>query len=94
MADNQIESVSIPPVLPDPMDILILEVFETRGPTYHINVSKELDEDISHVSRRCKDLTDHGLLDRRDRTYYALTERGEQFLTETSLRQDSRPDKE
>lgn len=84
MADSPADAVSIPPVYLDPADVHILEVFRRRGPTYHINVSKVLGEDIGYVSRRCKDLADHGLLERRDRTYYALADGGERLLDRTA----------
>jgi len=84
MADNSVDPPSIPPVWLDPADVGILSVFRRRGPTYHINVSKTLDEDIRYVSRRCKDLAGHGLLERRGRTYYALTDRGERLLERAS----------
>lgn len=83
---------AVPPVWLDPADLRILGEFRARGPTYHINVSKVLGEDIGYVSRRCRDLTAHGLLERRDRTYYALTDRGERLLEETRRGQIAVPD--
>jgi predicted transcriptional regulator len=83
MADRgEAAATAIPPVWLDPGDVHILTFLRRRGPTYHINVARALPHDIAYVSRRCKDLADHGLLERRSRTYYALTERGERFLEE------------
>ncbi|MFB6219196.1 MAG: MarR family transcriptional regulator [Halobacteriaceae archaeon] len=81
MADGS--AATVPPVWLDPADLRILGAFRECGPTYHINVSRTLDEDIGYVSRRCRDLTAHDLLERRDRTYYALTDRGERLLRES-----------
>jgi len=46
--------------------------------------------DIQYVSRRCRYLADRGLLDRRSRTYYALTERSERFLEDASAGRSDR----
>jgi Mn-dependent DtxR family transcriptional regulator len=90
MADGA--AAAVPPVWLDPADLRILGEFRSRGPTYHINVSKVLEEDIGYVSRRCQALSAHGLLERRDRTYYALTDRGERLLEETSRGRVGVPD--
>jgi predicted transcriptional regulator len=81
MADSgKAAAAAVPPVWLDAGDVHILTFLDRRGPTYHINVARALPHDIEYVSRRCKDLAAHGLLERRSRTYYALTERGERFL--------------
>ena len=78
-ADND-ETRTIPPVWLEPTDIHILRFLRKHGPTYHINIAEELPQDIGFISRRCKDLTRHGLLDRQSRTFYGLTEDAQQFL--------------
>jgi predicted transcriptional regulator len=85
MADDlDRQSTTIQSVLFDPADIPMLQFLRKRGPTYHINIAKALPYDIQYVSRRCKYLCDRGLLERQSRTYYALTERGEQILKDVS----------
>jgi DNA-binding MarR family transcriptional regulator len=79
MADRE-ESGDAPPVGLYPGDAHILRFLARRGPTYHINISKALPWDIGHVSRRCKALARRGILERRSRTYYALTDRGERLV--------------
>lgn len=84
MADASDQRTTFPPVWLEPADLHILQILRERGPTYHINISKAVPLDINHVSRRCKYLASHDVLDRRSRTYYALTERGEKLLEEAS----------
>ena len=84
MADASDQRPTIPSVWLEPADLHILQILRERGPTYHINISKASPYDIHHVSRRCKYLASHGVLDRRSRTYFALTERGDELLEEAS----------
>jgi DNA-binding MarR family transcriptional regulator len=85
MADAADQRSTIPPVWLEPADLHILQVLRERGPTYHINISKTSPYDIHHVSRRCKYLARHDVLDRRSRTYFALTEHGEELLEEAPV---------
>ena len=80
MADSEESGDASPPVGLYPGDAHILRFLARRGPTYHINISKALPWDIGHISRRCKALARRGILERRSRTYYALTDRGERLV--------------
>jgi len=84
MTDEDDHQMAVPSVYLDPADVHILRFLRKRGPTYHINISKTIPHDISYVSRRCKYLARCDLLDRRSRTYYALTDHGEDVLTEVA----------
>jgi len=64
-----------------PTDDRILEALESGLRLTPAVIAENIDRTRQHVSRRLSDLTDHGLVEKPNRGYYEITDRGRAYLS-------------
>lgn len=65
-----------------PADDAILEYIRDAGEVPPAVIARNISFHSNYVGQRCRTLTDHDLLSRLDDGYYAITDRGFQYLNE------------
>ncbi len=65
-----------------PADDAILEYIRDAGEVPPVVIGRNIDIHSKYAGERCRELAEHGLLDRADDGYYSLTDLGERYLDE------------